>query len=609
MSTEAPTLRKYQADALDAICASRAAGANRLLIKKPTGTGKTVMFAQMLRWPAMAEWLGTLPPSSGANMLIIAHREELLDQALEKVQRANPGLMVSIEQGERYSNSYSDVVIASIQTLAARKFARLQRLLKRHRFPVVVVDEAHHAAASTYRTALVHLGFLPPADATEATEIESASFEDVETMTKALTGWDAVAPKDRLLVGVTATPNRSDGIGLGAVFQTIAYSYDLKAAIDDNWLVPIRPWVIETSESLDRVRTTHGDFNQKDLANAVNTERRNRLAFDAWKLYAGDRSTIVFTVDVAHAHALAREFRGQGIAAKAISGETDKDERRQVLRDYTAGTVQVITNCMVLTEGTDLPRTSCILHAKPTMSSTLYEQMTGRGLRLFPGKTDCVVLDVVDIARKHSLQTAPVLYGLPPGLGAKGDTLKKMSEDWDALREKCPGFDVNSQLERKRYSVQELLDRASTFEVWKIPDLGAFGLGRTMNWIKISDDDYRVQYPWHDGTEILTVQKDMLGKFDVSVTFRDHDRRTTNQKTLAAGVASASAAAGLAEAYVQQQRATVIKLKAPDAPWRSKPASDKQISLLYRLRIPVVRGVTAGQASDAISIAMARRGR
>lgn len=607
--TAAPTLRPYQEAMLTAIAAGRSGGLNRLLCKAPTGCGKTVAFAALLKWPAISDWLASLPPARGASLLIVAHREELLDQSLEKVQKANPQLMCSVEQGDRFSNSYSDVVIASIQTLAARKFHRLQRLLQRHNFRIVVVDEAHHAAASTYRTALVHLGFLPPADASGADEIESASFDDVDLMTKALNGWDAVAPKDRLLVGVTATPNRSDGIGLGAVFQSIAYSYDLKAAIDDGWLVPITPWCIETTENLDNVKLTHGDFNQKQLAEAVNTERRNRLAFDAWKMYAGDRSTLVFTVDVQHAHDMAREFRGQGIRAKAISGETDKEERRQTLRDYQSGEVQVITNCMVLTEGTDLPRTSCILHAKPTKSSTLYEQMTGRGLRLFDGKKDCVIIDVVDVARRHSLQTAPVLYGLPPSLNTKGDTLTKMSDDWDALKEKYPGFDAGAQLDRKRHSIQELLDRASTFSVWTVPDLGAFGAGRIMNWIKVGEADYRVQYPFQDGTEILAVSRDMLGKFDVSVTYRDGDRRTSNQRTIAAGVDSATAAAGLAEAYVQQQRPTVLKLKAPDAPWRAKPASEKQVALLQKLRVPIKWPMNAGQASDQIDLAMSRRGR
>jgi superfamily II DNA or RNA helicase len=142
----------------------------------------------------------------------------------------------------------------------------------------VVVDEAHHAAAASYRTALAHLGFLPLEVSSESGELEAPTHDDVAKMKASLAGWDARAPKDRLLIGVTATPNRSDAIGLECVFQTIAYSYGLKQAIEDGWLVPPVPWVIETKTSLDQVRTTAGEFNQKDLAEAVNTPERNALA-------------------------------------------------------------------------------------------------------------------------------------------------------------------------------------------------------------------------------------------------------------------------------------------------------------------------------------------
>ncbi|HMJ04004.1 MAG TPA: DEAD/DEAH box helicase, partial [Conexibacter sp.] len=453
----APTLRPYQRNALDAIVTHaqlairEALGCNRLLVKKPTGTGKTVMFAAMLQWPAIAKWLETFPANE-RKMLVIAHREELLDQAADKIQKQNKGLVVSIEQGDRYASPYSDVVIASIQTLAAMKFRRLHRLLRKHTFRIVVVDEAHHAAASTYRTALVHLGFLPAADADEAHEdVEAPMYDDVAVMEQALAGWDAQAPKDRLLVGVTATPNRSDSIGLNCVFQTLAYSYALKQAIDDGWLVPITPWVVESNTSLDSVRTSHGDFNQKDLANTVNTPERNRMAVAAWHEHAAGLSTIAFTVDVQHAHDLAAAFAEAGVKAAAVSGETPKEERRGILAAFTRGDLQVITNCMVLTEGTDLPRTGCILHAKPTKSSTLYEQMTGRGLRIHPGKTECVVIDIVDVARRHSLQTAPVLYGLPPGIAVKdGTPLQAVLDELEALRERYPNFDIDEALEARR---------------------------------------------------------------------------------------------------------------------------------------------------------------
>jgi ATP-dependent helicase IRC3 len=570
-----------------------------------TGLGKTVAFAALLRHPAMREWLETFPEGQ-RKMLVIAHREELLDQSADKIQRANPGILVSIEQGDRVANRYSDVIIASIQTLQASKFKRLKALLRTCKFRIVIIDEAHHAAAPTYRTALVHLGFLPPADASDSEEIEAANETDAAEMAKNLAAWDERAPKDQLLVGVTATPNRSDAIGLGAVFQSLCYSYGLKAAIDDQWLVPIVPWVVETKSTLDDVGTNRGDFNQRELADAVNNAHRNALAVEAWTTYAGDQSTLAFTVDVAHAHALAEAFQVVGIEARAVSGKTDKEERRQILADYTAGRVRVICNCMIFTEGTDLPRTGCILHAKPTKSTTLYTQMTGRGLRLYPGKKECVVIDLVDIAKRHSLQTAPVLYGLPPGIKANGKDLATLENELEAFLRAHPGFNIDGA---GRKTMEELNAWASTFDVWDVPELGAFGAGRALNWIKSGLDEYRLEYPWLDGFELLKVARDLLDRFSVSLTFRPKGGGSVRQRTIAMEIESADAAAGLAEAFVLQERRAVMKLKSADAPWRLRPASEKQIGLLARLRVAIKPGLTAGAASDLIDIAQSRRKR
>jgi hypothetical protein len=476
------------------------------------------------------------------------------------------------------------------------------------------VSNCHHAAAATYRTTLARLGFLPKADESDSTESEAATYDDVELMTKALEGWDVVAPKDRLLLGVTATPNRTDAIGLAAVFQTIAFSYPIKQAIDDHWLVPIEPWVIETAESLDDVRVMRGEFNQKDLAESVNTERRNRLAVESWQLHAGKESTIAFTVDVAHAHDLAAEFRRCGVNAAAVSGETPKEERRETLASYTRGGIQVLTNCQIFTEGTDLPRTGCILMAKPTKSATVYEQCIGRGLRTYPGKRRCVVVDMVDIARKHSLQTAPVLYGLPPGLLTNGQDLESVKAQLEALKEKYRTFDLEALFSGgARFTLQELLDRATTFDVWAIPSLGAFGVGRQFNWIKTGPDTFRLQYPWADGTEVLEVSRDLLSKWQIVCTLRPSAnekglRPPARQRTLATGVSTEDSAAGLAEAFILQERGSVAKMKTPDAPWRLGRASVKQLELLARWRVPHnPKSITKGEASDLLDLAASRR--
>lgn len=599
-----------QLEALAAVAGAYAGGQNRLLVKMPTGTGKTVMFAHLLQTLRDRR---ELFEKQGAGMLVIAHREELLDQATETIRRINPGLMVDIEQGDRRSSRYADVVVASIQSLSARKYARLERLQEWHSFRLVVVDEAHHSAAATYRTVLARLGFLPMADASESLETEAATHDDVTVMQAALDGWDAIAPKDRLLVGVTATPNRSDAIGLGCVFQSLAYNFELKTAIDRGRLVPITPWVIETAESIDSVRLTHGEFNQKDLADTVNTPRRNALAVESWQLHAGDRSTLAFTVDVQHAHDLAEAFQAKGIRAQALSGLTPTEERRDMLAAYQRGGVQVITNCMVLTEGTDLPRTGCILHAKPTKSATLYEQMTGRGLRTHPGKSDCIVLDLVDIARKHSLQTAATLFGLPPGMLLKGQDPRKSAEELEALRAKWGEAIDRLFADGRHFTIEELRDRASTFDVWAIPDLGSFGVGSMFNWIKVGPEIYRLQYPWADGSETLEVSPNLIGKWQVVCTLRPHGtkeqpRPAPRQRTIVDGLDEPLRARQTAEAFVCQQRPSVAKMKQPDAPWRQAKASEKQLALLAKWRIPHdPKTVTRGRASDLLDLASSRR--
>jgi len=621
-----PVLRPYQNAAGAALETSYFVdGKNRLLFKKPTGTGKTIWFAAFLgrAFPKLAAWLDTFKAEKGAKVLVIAHREELLQQAADKISRGNRGVMVSIEQAGSRANRYSDVIVAGIQTLAAQKFKRLKTLLRYHSFRLVVIDEAHHAAAASYRTALVHLGFLPAADASDENEIEAVKETDVEVMGRNLAAWDLEAPKDRLLVGVTATPNRTDAIGLSCVFQKIAFAYELKQAIEDGYLVPIVPWVIETTANLDAVHTSRGDFNQRELAEAVNVESRNALTVQAWSNYAADLQTIVFAVTVDHAHQLARAFKAIGVTFEAVSGETETWKRRDMIRDYRRGNLQGLVNCMVLTEGTDLPMAACIVHAKPTKSATLYEQMTGRGLRPHPDdpvgperleaiargvamkKPQCILIDVVDVARKHSLQTAPVLYGLPPNVSANGKDLRDMAAALEAILESAPGLDPEAL--GGRMTLRDLEVRASTFDVFSIPSLGKNGAGLRYQWIRVRADEYRLQYPWQDGTEILAVTRDVLGHYTLSATFRPADGSPARHRTLVPEVPDAKRALQIAELFILNDRRSTTKILSKNAGWRSRDASDRQLGKLRSLGGPVRSNMTMGEASALIDIYEARR--
>ena len=449
------------------------------------------------------------------------------------------------------------------------------------------------------------------ADASDDSNAEAADFKDLEDMQRALQGWDQKAPKNKLLVGVTATPNRSDAIGLGCVFQTISYSYALRQAIADQWLVPIVPWAIETATSLDAVRVNRGEFNQRELADTVNTSERNQIALAAWKQYAEGRSTLAFTVDVQHAHDLAKVFTNAGVSAAALSGETPKEERRHLLQRFMDRDLTVLTNCMVLTEGTDLPVASCILHAKPTKSATLYEQMTGRGLRLSEAteKVDCVVIDIVDIARRHSLQAAPVLYGLPPGLHQKGLDLDELAEEYEALQAAQPGAVV---YDNEVLTLDALKARAATFDIWNLPDLGPIGEGLSLNWIKMGPEDFRLQFPAGENIELIQVGMDLLQKFEVrlkTLTRVAKKMVTLAEQVIGTAFETVQEALRAAEQFVRLSRPSAARLKDTEASWRSRPASAKQLSLLHRLKAPVKKGLTSGEASDMIDLAMSRRGR
>jgi hypothetical protein len=304
----APTLRPYQEAATAAVLEARRAGQNRLLVQKPTGTGKTVWFASLLDHLTELD----LHKGRGAAMLVIAHREELLDQAADKITRAHPGVMVAIEQGDRHASRYSDVVIASIQTLAAMKFRRLQRLLQHHEFRLVIVDEAHHAAAKTYRTMLAHLGFLPFAEAAIGQDnIEAATHDDVGEMEKALAGWDAIArqgPTAHRRNG-DAEPLRRDRPGLRVPDDRV----QLRAAEGDRRRVARADHALgHRDDDVARPGADDGRRFQPEAARGGGEHAGAQHARGAaWREYAERCSTIAFTVDVAHAHDLATEFRAR----------------------------------------------------------------------------------------------------------------------------------------------------------------------------------------------------------------------------------------------------------------------------------------------------------
>ena len=405
------TLRPYQDECLRAILDAYRRGKRRVLVALPTGTGKTVVFSSFPRFFRMKR-----------RLLVLAHREELLEQARRKFLAADPALRVEIEQAQRHASDDAQVVVASVPTLGRSSSARLQRLSPEDFF-LVVVDEAHHAVASSYLRVFDHFGLREP-------------------------------DSRRMLVGFTATPYRGDKRGLGEVFEEIVFRRDLREMIVQGYLARIRGWRVSTSVDLDGVRVRAGDFVESQLAATVNVELRNEAVVEAYRRFAPGRRTVVFCADVAHAQAMADAFGSGGISAAALWGAMPREDRHATLAAFSAGELDVLTNCAVLTEGFDEPRVDCVILARPTKSRLLYEQMVGRGTRLHPDKEDLLVIDVADNSRKHQLAGLHTLFELPVDLALHGEDAAEHGQDWvDTLNDMAQ----SRKREKDGYAESDLL--------------------------------------------------------------------------------------------------------------------------------------------------------
>lgn len=254
------------------------------------------------------------------------------------------------------------VTSASIQTMT-RRFSCYDKKA----FHTIIVDEAHHAASESYRKVLAH--FSP----------------------------------ERLL-GFTATPNRSDGAGLEAVFDEIIFKRDLRFGIENGYLSPIWCKRVNIGYDLRVVAVRMGDYAPQDLDRAVNVDKCNDAIAEVVQNIA-ELPCLIFAVDVSHAKAIAERIPG----AVALSAESR--DRNEVVEAYKRGEVPVLVNCALFTEGTDLPNTRTVIIARPTKSVGLYTQMVGRGTRLAEGKDHCLLIDCIGVSNLP-LCTAPTLLGL-----------------------------------------------------------------------------------------------------------------------------------------------------------------------------------------------------
>ena len=358
--TSAPELRQYQIDCVSRVWAAIEAGQPHVLLTAPTASGKTVIAGDLARDAQRR----------GMRVLFLVHRRELAAQASRKLH--DVGVDHGIIQAGFTPRPGERVQIASVQTLHARAIRSCS--IELPSADVIFIDECHHVRAPTYQRIL-----------------------------KAF-------PKG-IVIGLTATPCRGDGRGLGNTFDTLIESASVAELTRLKFLVPARIYA-PSRPDLTGVAVRHGDYAEAQLAERMDKAQLVGDIVSHWHRLAERRRTVVFATSVAHSVHLRDELRRSNVLAEHIDGSTPIEERDAIPARLAAGTVEVVTNCAVLTEGWDCPEVSCLVLARPTKSLGLFRQMIGRGLRPASGKTDCLILDHAGAVFQHGFPDDEITWTL-----------------------------------------------------------------------------------------------------------------------------------------------------------------------------------------------------
>jgi DNA repair protein RadD len=356
-----PQLRPYQVEIIAEFERKVAAGQRRIIIVMPTGSGKTVVAAEIARKAV----------SNNQRVLFLAHRREIISQTSCKLFDVD--LEHGIIQAGFPSRLTEPIQVASVQTLHSRAIRGSRIALPEAN--LIIVDECHHATAETWRKII------------------------------------AAYPSATLL-GMTATPCRGDGRGLGGIFDALIESPQVQELIP-NYLVGTRVYA-PTTPDLAGVRVQAGDWVESQLAERMDRPKHVGDIVEHWHRLAERRKTVVFASGVQHSLHIRDEFLKSEARAAHIDGATPKPERDSILRQLAQGALDIVTNCMVLTEGWDMPDIGCCVLARPTRKMGLYRQMIGRVLRPAPGKDDAIVIDHSGAVHRHGFVEDRVEWTLSP---------------------------------------------------------------------------------------------------------------------------------------------------------------------------------------------------
>ena len=551
-------LRDYQQACVESAIEGYERNVRRMLISSPTGSGKTVILAHLV--PMLRDLVAKKNPAR-QQIFLLAHREELCEQLADTSTLVNPDLSVDIERAGEKADPDSDIVVASVPTIGRSDSARIDKC-DPDKCAVIVTDEAHHATASTYKNIFNYFGV------SKNGHIAS--------------------------VGFTATAKRHDKVGLKDVYDEIVFHKSVLSMIDDGHLCKMRCWKVETDTSLDGIRVQAGEFSTKPLAETVDTDERNNLIVGAWGSYAYERkSTVVFAVNVAHALSLKDAFRRAGVDCECIVGSTNKDKRREILRKFKAGEIPMVTNCAVLTEGTDVPNIDCIVLAKPTRSPLVLTQSIGRGLRNDLNKEDVMIIDVVDSLRNGTLMTVPSLLGLSPDFDMNGadanDTIAKVEQ---LASENLSALDAKSLAEAQDLAASpvDLFDMKPDPEIEKYSKYDWRSAGESHWAINLKDFGH------------IEIHRNVLDQYEVM--WHKESGKMMSSQPVDSVVDAFEKADGLISDFTNPATVAIVD---KEAKWRGAGASEKQLAKLKKWRIPHnPKTITKGEASALMDAQMSR---
>jgi superfamily II DNA or RNA helicase len=339
-------LRPHQEAALEALARLRAEGNTIALLTHAQGAGKTVTSLTDAR-------------RLGGRTLFVVHTRDLAHQAVDQFRKHWPEVTTGLFMDDTHDEE-SHNLVGTVQSVA-KHLARFAP----EDFDYLIVDEAHHATAESYQRVLRY--FHP-----------------------------------RFTLGLTATPDRADGLSALEVFRNAAHRLSLREAVENGELVPIRCVRVRTNVDLSRVRFNQIQYNRRDIEETVLIPSRDQLIVDTYRDHVPGRKAVVFCVNVRHGEVLAERFQSQGISARGVSGRMSAVDRKGCLEAFARGELRVLCACDLLNEGWDCPDVEVLLMARPTLSKVIYLQQLGRGTRKTPGKECLVVFDFVDNASRYN---------------------------------------------------------------------------------------------------------------------------------------------------------------------------------------------------------------